>query len=161
MKERTHIVFSVGVLLYAVSRARYMPQLSILLAVWLAIVVNLVIDELGHSSRNGMRVRSDATHSTLTAPLWGGLLGVASVAIPSLIMTGATEAGLVLFSAGEGVVAGCTHLLLDALTEGGVYHKGRRKAIAHMRYDNRLANVSFTLLGAALTAASLYLILKP
>jgi hypothetical protein len=56
-----------------------------------------------------------------------------------------------------GVVAGLSHLLLDALTEGGIYYRGRRWAIAHWHYDNGAANGLFALLGILMFAAAFLL----
>ena len=59
-----------------------------------------------------------------------------------------------LFVAGLGAVLAYSHILLDALTEGGVYIGRRRAALAHLRYDNLILNGTFTGLGVLLVFAA-------
>ncbi len=50
-----------------------------------------------------------------------------------------------------GFLSGWSHLLLDSLTEGGVFDlDGKRRALAHFAYDNPLLNLGFSALGVAL-----------
>ncbi len=60
-----------------------------------------------------------------------------------------------LFVAGLGIVLAYSHLLLDALTEGGVYLWRRRIALAHLRYNNLILNGAFAALGVLLVFAAL------
>jgi len=120
LKAITHDLFSVGVGLYLLVRI-YGPSspLYLLLAVWLAFITNRVIDGLGHSTRGGMSVRSFWTHSIFTAPVWGIAFAVASVYLLDVVIGQNMTASQTLFAAGLGAVLAYSHLLLDALTEGG------------------------------------------
>jgi len=60
-----------------------------------------------------------------------------------------------MLAVGIGAVLSYSHLLLDSFTEGGIYLGRRRLAIAHLRYNNPVANGAFTALGAILILAAL------
>jgi hypothetical protein len=159
MRSATHGFFSVGVGLFTASAIHLYLPLSLLLGAWLGACIGFVIDILGHSPRGNRQVRSWVTHSLVTAPLWGVLLGVATTFVltnplPPMSMNPLLELSIVL-----GIVAAYSHLLLDALTEGGVYGVGRRRvALAHFGNDNLLLNWSFILLGIVLASAGLGLL---
>jgi len=71
-------------------------------------------------------------------------------------VAGAYYGPLLLLEMGAlGVLAGLSHLLLDTPTEGGIYYRGRRWALAHWRYNNAAANGLFALLGLVMLAAAL------
>jgi hypothetical protein len=61
----------------------------------------------------------------------------------------------IAFSTIIGSIIAAGHLLLDGLTEGGVYFTRRRMALAHFRYDNRPLNLGFIAAGIFLVAVSL------
>ena len=155
MKSITHDVFSLGVGLYIVYRV-VQPTLSLLLlVVWLAFAINELIDALGHVKRGGMPVRSFWTHSVITAPVWGAAAALVSANLLGMILGQATTISQEFFVGGLGILFACSHLLLDALTEGGVYLGRRRLALAHLRYDNPILNGIFTALGVLLVFATL------
>ena len=155
MKAITHDLFSVGVGLYLLVRIDGPSSpLYLLLAVWLAFITNRVIDGLGHSTRGGMSVRSFWTHSIFTAPVWGIAFAVASVYLLDVVIGQNMTASQTLFAAGLGAVLAYSHLLLDALTEGGVYLGRRRVALAHLRYNNLVLNGAFATLGLLLALAA-------
>jgi hypothetical protein len=122
----------------------------LLLVVWLAFATNEVIDRLGHSARGGMSIRSFWTHSIITAPVWGVALAVASVYLLDMVIGQSMTTSQTFFAAGLGTVLAYSHLLLDALTEGGVYLGRRRVALAHLRYDNLVLNCAFAAFGLLL-----------
>jgi membrane-bound metal-dependent hydrolase YbcI (DUF457 family) len=146
MRMVTHFVFGVGT---AVVLSPTIPaETRIYLAVALSLLVSLVIDELGHVTRKGFVSRSPLTHSVVTAPLWGGAVGY-------LLWKGGTELGLgtgglewqfVLL----GAAVAWSHLLLDSMTERGVFLFTERIALAHFSSRNVLLNAVFILLGVAL-----------
>ena len=71
------------------------------------------------------------------------------------IITGqTTTASQALFAAGLGTTLAYSHLLLDALTEGGVYLGRRRVALAHLRYNNLILNGAFATFGVLLAFAA-------
>lgn len=151
MKAITHDIFSLGVGLYIVYHVEQPPTPSILvLVVWLAFATNELIDVLGHVKRGGRPARSFWTHSVFTAPVWGIAAAFTSAYLLDIILGQAMTTSQTLFVGGLGIVLTSSHLLLDALTEGGVYLGRRRVALAHMRYDNLIINGAFTGLGVLL-----------
>jgi hypothetical protein len=156
LKAITHDFFSVGVGFYLLARIDGPScPLYLLLAVWLAFATNKVIDGLGHSARGGMSVRSFWTHSIFTAPVWGIALAFASLYLLDLAVGQPTTTSQTLFTVGLGTALAYSHLLLDALTEGGVYLGKRRVALAHLRYDNLVLNGAFAAVGVLLVFAAL------
>jgi hypothetical protein len=156
LKAITHDFFSVGVGFYLLVRIDGQSSpLYLLLVVWLAFSTNEAIDRLGHSARGGMSIRSFWTHSIFTAPVWGITLAVASVYLLDMVIGQSMTTSQTLFAAGLGTVLAYSHLLLDALTEGGVYLGRRRVALAHLRYDNLVLNCAFAAFGLLLALAAL------
>jgi hypothetical protein len=89
------------------------------------------------------------------APLWGVSISLLSVVIPTRFLGNyELTAGFLVFSASVGVLASYSHLLLDSLTEGGVYLGGGRIAIAHFRNGGFLLNSCFILLGLLMLASA-------
>jgi hypothetical protein len=155
LKALTHDFFSVGVGFYLLVRiGGQSSPLYLLLVVWLAFATNEVIDGLGHSARGGMSIRSFWTHSIFTAPVWGIALAVASVYFLDAVIGQSMTTSQALFAAGLGAVLAYSHLLLDALTEGGVYFGRRRVALAHLRYNNLILNGAFSTIGILLAFAA-------
>jgi len=146
MKMLTHIVFGAG------AAAFFSPELAVdqrlLVAAVLSLLVNPVIDELGHVVRKGFIARSPITHSVFTAPLWGAgagyILGLAASELGPITLSLWT---VLIFA---GVVVALSHLFLDALTERGVYFLTRRVALAHFRTGNMLLNGAFLIAGLIL-----------
>jgi hypothetical protein len=155
LKSVTHDIFSLGVGLYLAYHIGRLAPLALLLVVWLAFATNLVIDEVGHVKQGGRPVRSFWTHSIATAPLWGVAIALVSTYLVGRATGHAVGAPQTVLLAGFGVIIACSHLLLDALTEGGVFLARRRVAIAHLRYDNTLLNTAFAAIGLALVFAAL------
>ena len=156
MKAITHDVCSLGVGLYLVYHVGHPPTLPlVLLVVWLAFATNELIDVFGHARKAGRPTRSFWTHSVFTAPVWGIAAALASVYVLDAILGQTMSTSQALFVYGLGIVFAYSHLLLDALTEGGVYLGRRRVALAHLRYDNLILNGAFTALGVMLVFAAL------
>jgi uncharacterized protein DUF1286 len=157
LKALTHDIFSLGVGLFLVFHVDRSPTLlHLALVVWLVFVINEVIDVLGHFTRGDIPVRSFWTHSVFTAPAWGIAVSTTSLYLLDIVMGQALTASQALFAVGLGTVLAYSHLMLDALTEGGVYLGTRRIALAHMRYDNLILNGAFVVLGALLVFAALF-----
>ena len=142
----THFIFGSGT---AVALSPTIPvEMRFYLAIVLSLLVNLAIDELGHVTRRGFVSRSPLTHSVFTAPLWGGAIGY-------LVWRGGVELGL--GTGGQewlfvllGAAVAWSHLLLDSVTERGVFLFTQRIALAHFSSRNVLLNVVFVVLGVAL-----------
>ena len=155
MKALTHNLFSLGVGIYLLFRIVPAPGwLYVLLVVWSALATNALVDVLGHVDRGGMSVRAFWTHSIFTAPLWGILVAVASLYFLDAIAGLAMTALQAVLAAGLGATLAYSHLLLDALTEGGVFFARRRIALAHLRNNNLVLNTAFAGMGVVLVLAT-------
>jgi Protein of unknown function (DUF1286) len=155
MKALTHYLFSTGVSFTLLSLSHALDLSSILMALWLSLSINYLIDLLGHLSRNGNPTRTRATHSIFTAPFWGGAVAVASLTVLSQAFGSGPPWYVLGFWVSMGVLVSEEHLFLDSLTQAGVYSWRRRIAIAHFRYDNVTLNLGFALLGVLLIVATL------
>ncbi|MDG7023026.1 MAG: DUF1286 domain-containing protein [Nitrososphaerota archaeon] len=181
VKEATHIIFSLGTAFLITSAfLRLNPGFQggsggvlFVLAAWLAFSVNHVVDSLGHDivyTGQGERlpVRSWRTHSVFTTPLWGVLVGSASVLGvwfllsemmgPIIPAPKELPAALALWASFLGAAVAYTHLLPDSLTQAGVYYWKKRAAIAHWRYDSFLGNALFIIVGLGFLAAAFRLL---
>jgi hypothetical protein len=151
----THYAFSLGAGLYLAYHVGRPPTLtSLVLLVWLAFATNELIDVMGHTNRGGRPVRSFWTHSVFTAPVWGIAVALVSAYLLNAAAGQAMTVPQTLFAGGIGIIFACSHLLLDALTEGGVFLGRRRVALAHLRYDNPILNGTFTAVGVLLVFAT-------
>lgn len=150
----THVVFGAGA---AAAMVATQPiYVGLYFAVTLSLLVNPVLDWLGHFRRGPFVSRSPLTHSLLTAPVWGA--GVGYFVWYGLSEYGRSGIGLAFFVY-AGVAVALAHLLLDALTEKGVFILDKRVALAHFRSGNRVLNGAFLVLGIGLilVAAQSYL----
>jgi len=155
LKAITHDAFSLGVGIYLACHVEGPPTLTFLvLVVWLAFATNELIDVFGHVTRGGRPVRSFWTHSVFTAPVWGITVALASAYLLDIILGQALTTSQALLAGGIGIAFAYSHILLDALTEGGVYLGRRRVALAHLRYDNLILNGVFTTFGVLLAFAA-------
>ena len=155
----THVIFTLGLIALVAAWLGLGVAVGLLAAVWLAAVVNYIIDAAGHEVRNGYRRRTATTHSLTGATAVGAAVGLLPTLVILLAAPGVAGAYygplLLLEVTALGAVAGLSHLLLDAPTEGGIYYKRRRWALAHWRYNNPAANGLFALLGLAMLGAAL------
>ncbi|MDA4112480.1 MAG: DUF1286 domain-containing protein [Thaumarchaeota archaeon] len=155
MKALTHYLFSTGVSFTLLSLSHALDLNSILLALWLSLSINYLIDVLGHLSRNGIPTRTRVTHSIFTAPFWGVAVAVASLTVLSHASGSGTPLHMLGFWTIMGILVSEEHLFLDSLTQAGVYSWRRRIAIAHFRYDNVALNLGFALLGVLFIVVTL------
>ena len=137
MKLIAHYIFSLGVLALMGQGA-----LGLLLALWLSFSVNRLID-LGHTRRGNYISRSWVTHDLYTAPFWGA--GVGLLTYFALLYARVVAPVAVAM----GVVSALSHLLLDAVTESGIFVAKKRKAIAHFSYSDPRLN-ALAILGGML-----------
>jgi hypothetical protein len=157
MKSATHNLFSFGLILYVASLFGYPLLLTVVLAAAATFFTNALIDAVGHTSVGGIPTRTWVGHSIVTAPLWGALAWAFVLIVPAAFL-GVFPPHLVLlgFFTSLGALSGWSHLLVDSLTEGGVFDlDGRRRALAHFDYDNWPLNLGFSLLGVLLLFAAL------
>ena len=149
MKLIAHDIFSLGLGTYVLVRLGAWIAASVILALLLSIAVNRVIDA-GHYQKNGHPTRSYLTHSIFTAPVFGAGAGAAFAVVAHL----AFHVDLLVLSVIVGIIAAYSHLLLDSLTEGGVFLWKGRIALAHFKYNNGLANGLAIMVGVLLLAAA-------
>ncbi|MEL9990373.1 MAG: DUF1286 domain-containing protein [Thermoproteus sp.] len=139
MMLRTHYTFSAGLLALALA-ALFRPPLyeTLTVALLVSATANSVIDMLGHKGGR----RTPLTHTVPRSVAWG----LASSLLAAVVVPKALPLALA-----AGAIAGPSHMLLDVITEHGIYVKRnghwRRLALAHIRYNNPLANLALTLLG--------------
>lgn len=112
-----------------------------LLSMILSALINIAIDAAGHTRRNGRVFRRKATHSFDIIVPAGALLGF-SVALS----LGLAPADSLRAAAAVGAGA-ASHLVLDMLTPGGVYLRGRRVRLPLFNWDNPEVNLVFTMAG--------------
>ncbi len=157
MKLFTHNLFSFGLVLYVASLVVYLQFLTVVFALAATILTNVLIDKVGHVEANGGSRRAWVTHSIVTAPLWGaaawGLTLIVPAALLGVFPPNMSRLGFFVFL---GVVSGWSHLVLDSITEGGVFGlDGRRRAMGHFSYDNAGVNFGCSALGLALLIVAL------
>ena len=155
MKALTHYLFSTGVSFGLLSLSHALMPGSIVMALWLSLSINYLIDMLGHVSRNGYPTRTRLTHSVLTAPILGAFVAAASLDAASLALGSRWVWEPLALWTFMGALVSEEHLFLDSLTEAGVYALKRRIRIAQFDYDNMTLNIVFALLGVLLIAVSL------
>jgi hypothetical protein len=156
MKALTHFMFSVGTSLYLATLFPPVSAGATLLILWLSLSINMVLDSFGHGSGpRSLPKRLPRTHSIFTAPAWGLLIGLGSVLVLADIGGAIVTMSEALFWAVVGAWISAGHLLLDSFTGAGIYRSRSRFAIAHFRYDNRVLNLAFVLVGVLLVIISL------
>ena len=146
MKQDTHIAFSTGLAL-ALSTILHLGLACTTAAIAATVIVNWLVDRVGHERRGRFIVRSAWSHSipfiTVTtiailyplALLWR--CGFTTTAIPAL-------------------AGSLSHLALDAVTRNGVaplWPLSRRRVRGIVKYDDRLVNWLFRVAGLLLAAS--------
>ncbi len=142
----THVVFGAG----ATAALMEIQPLYVgaYVALVLSLIVNPVLDWLGHFRRGPYISRSPFTHSVFTAPVWGAAVAyLVWTALGPFGVLGVVSSTTLLAA---GVVVALTHLILDSVTERGVFILGDRVALAHFRSGNPILNWTFVALGVAL-----------
>ncbi|MEL9990523.1 MAG: DUF1286 domain-containing protein [Thermoproteus sp.] len=147
MKLETHIIFSLGLVSFALHSLGAPPYKALTIAFIASLFGNYIIDKIGHRGH----VRTPLTHTLPRSIAWS-LLSVPLAVLPF----GLASLPAALMAA---ALTGPSHMLLDALTEEGIYvkreGKWRRWAIAHFRYNNFVANGIAALAGIIMLVASL------
>jgi hypothetical protein len=146
MKELTHFTFSAGACVYLLSLLDKLTWSSAAIVLWLSLAINYIIDALGHS-RGAAPSRTRITHSVFTAPLWGALVSFISIGVTSHAVPSHLQFPPSLLWIAAGISIAMMHLLLDSLTQAGVFYWKSRIALAHFRYDNLALNAGFAASG--------------
>jgi len=157
LKSNTHNLFSIGLMIWIITLFGDPLVVVLLLAAVATVFTNAIIDELGHTTTDGVPRRKFLTHSIITAPFWGAAVWALVLIVPAASLgLFPPDPVLLWFFTSLGVLAAWSHLLLDSLTEGGVFaFSSRRRALAHLAYDNWPLNLGFSLLGVVLLFAAL------
>lgn len=155
MKVLTHNVFSFGLAVFLLSRTGFLSWQNLLMALWLTFAINYVIDIVGHKRRDGIPVRTVVTHSIFTAPIWGFAVAAVSATLPYSAMGLRVDQGFFLVSVALGVLLAYSHLLLDALSEAGIFYFRHRIALMHFGYNNPAVNTLCIAIGAVLLVLGL------
>ena len=142
MLLKVHVVFTMG--LCALAASLLGSGVIIGIAIIQSIIVNYIIDRLGH--RGGVRLPN--THS----PTGASVIGLLTTPLAMLAKVTVIN---VLAVALIGVLAGLSHLLLDSMTENGIYIKRRRWAISHFRFNDRVLNQVFMIVGLVMLVIAL------
>lgn len=156
MLLRTHIMFSWGLSSIVAALAVNQPVLSIGATLPSSYIINYLIDMLGHEERHGHPVRSPRTHTIGRSLLLSLLIGMPySLALYYVVHLTIIQLSALATSM---ALVGWSHLLLDSVTEGGVFirRRGRwvRFSLAHFRFNNPVLNGFFTILGLAMLILS-------
>ncbi|WP_236751096.1 DUF1286 domain-containing protein [Acidianus sp. HS-5] len=158
MKLRTHYVFSLGLLSLIDSLFLNNFLEIVVISGVLSVIVNNLIDSLGHEIRGRYISRTPRTH-TLTRSIAWGLLPPVPISIIIYLLFPSYLLPIVTVI--DGVMVGPSHMLLDIFTERGIYRKvnGRWKriALAHFSYDNPIINGIAIILGALMLFIALEL----
>jgi membrane-bound metal-dependent hydrolase YbcI (DUF457 family) len=152
VKLSTHVLFGVGVAAFSM---RFIAPVMLVywhIVLFVAALMQVLIDVLSHEKRvvNGRVIyrRTKFLHSPTGATVLGLLLGLYLVVVFPYGDIGVFVALL---------LSAYSHLLLDAITEHGIYILGRRTSSRRLlRYNNPLANALFQLIGIGLLLYSLF-----
>ncbi len=136
MRLLTHIVFTMGLVLYATGNAYAMV---------FAVLAQVIIDVLGHTHSHGYVRRSWVTHDAV--------LSLITVVLPMTLLT-TYYVGNIVLSAYAMTLALYSHLFLDWLTEGGIFIMRERVRGLGIPYNQPVANALFILLGILLLTMS-------
>jgi len=167
MKTKTHNLFNIGILT-AIGSLFVNPIASLISAGILSMTGNAIIDDFGHKKNNyGIEVRTYKTHSILRATIYGFLPAVILFFIVIHLNYFDKFIPLDRFISHkpywiliQGLFVGGLHLLMDVITEGGIFVKKRgrfqRFAIAHIKYNNVFWNTFFQIVGIAILILTFY-----
>ena len=182
MKIKTHNIFTIGILT-AVGAFLTMPVFSFLFASFIAIISNQLIDTFGHKDKkinyikpDGTKgviikpVRTPLTHTLFHSILWGLIPSLIALLCFHILLKhtpafkNINPRNIVILIFLQGILSGPLHLLLDYITEGGIFvkKKGRyvRTALAHIKYNDPIWNIFFQFIGVLFVAATVLIAFK-
>ena len=148
LRRDTHVVFAVGLVVFL---AGLMGAGLVSTGVGLAsvVLVNVFVDMVGHERRGGWVTRSPWSHSIF-------FVSILSIVVAALLsrMASVGDWRVYLLS----LAGGLSHLVLDALTPAGVapfWPFSSKRVRGRIRYDDRLVNMVFQVVGVVLLIAGL------
>jgi len=141
VKKVAHHFLSSGVITLTLTRLN-VHLYTIVAGSVVGYLTDTIIDRVGHSKVGERLDRNSLTHSILTAPTIGILLGLGS----SIFL----NHGFALVLAG--FLAGVCHLLADSLTEAGVFAPFSRRRLCSLPFDDWLLNLALSMFGGLLLA---------
>jgi len=153
MRLITHVVFNAGFLALPATLLVHSND-ALTSALLVSVLSNSIIDAVGHEYRHGFIRRTPVSHTVPRSILWSLVPAVPMASYWSL-----SKPLLSLVVILQGLLSGPLHMLLDSLTERGIYvrrgDRWVRFAIAHFHYNNPAINLLFTLLGIVMLWISL------
>ena len=166
MKLQTHIAFSIGAssILASIIDKHFLGigTLWLWMCLSLSLLINILIDKYGHEKilvKYGVVYRrAPHLHSLNYAPLTACL---SLILVPILYINYTTYiASLIPTLYAIGLIIVLTHLLLDYLTENGIYIKKRgnfvRISCCNFKYNNPTINYVFTIAGIVMLLTAIY-----
>jgi len=144
MKLITHYIFTAGLL--TLINSLFIPVFyAFLYAFIISIIINFVIDRFGHKTINKRHIRIKRTHSFDNSIIIGLLLSLILIALNEFYYNTIIINNEIISIFIDGLIAGPSHLFLDAFTCSGIFVKKNRKwkrfAFMHLRYNNKIINL--------------------
>jgi hypothetical protein len=157
-------MFSLGLLYLIDSLIMSSSFYLFIIAGMTSVVVNNLIDSLGHEIRGTYISRTPRTHTIPRSVGWGLLISIPiAVAFYFLSLNSYLPFSItfIIITVIDGVVAGLSHMLLDVFTQKGIYvkknGKWRRFALAHYPYDDPTVNGLAIFLGILMLFLAVYI----
>ena len=147
MKQDTHIAFSTGLAL-ALSTMLHLGLACTAAAFAAAVIVNWLVDRVGHERRGRFVARSAWSHS---------IIFVTALTMTTLYPLTLLWGCSFTTAAAPALAGSLSHLALDAVTRNGVaplWPLSRRRVRGVVRYDDRLVNWLFRAAGLLLAASA-------
>ena len=126
MRLKTHYTFSLGLLYLIDSLILNNSFYLFIIAGITSVVVNNLIDSLGHEIRGTYISRTPRTHTIPRSAGWGLLISIPiAIAFYFLSLNSYLPFSIILImiTVIDGVIAGLSHMLLDVFTQKGIYVK--------------------------------------
>jgi len=144
MKLITHYIFTTGIL--TLINSLFIPVFyAFLYAFIISITINFVIDRFGHKIINKRHIRIKRTHSVDNSIFVGLLLSLTLITLNEYYYNAIIINNEIISIFIDGLIAGPSHLFLDAFTCGGIFVKKNRKwkrfAFMHLKYNNKIINL--------------------
>ena len=141
----THILASTATIILIANLITYIDGVSIIYLILGTILSNIIVDIYGHNNVNNMQhiKRRNMIHSMT------GILFITIIisALVTVVLNRISLINIIVLT-----VANMIHLLLDFVTNEGIYIRGKSRSLSYIKYDDPSAN-------ALVSALSLIVIL--
>ncbi len=139
----THILASTATIILVANLITHIDSTSIIYLILGTILSNIIIDIYGHNNVNNVQYdvkRRNMIHSVT------GVLFI-TIIVSALVVIVSSRISLVNIIVLA--VANMIHLLLDFVTNEGIYIRGRTRSLSYIRYDDPVANALVSVLSLA------------